>query len=338
LLACCLVPGDSYCQAGNTVAGDSNLGAVTLMGDGQSIQDSTNCPGVVGMRDLTNLWATLEAGKSYTLSFQATTCDAGWARLAYAYIDFDKNNIYDEYELLGQQAIDNKLQPESVVFNFVVPSSASGNTRMRVFVVESGFVPNPCLSFSYGVVKEFSIAMKVQSPTPAGSPTPAPRSCCLPTTFQSTAAVLEGSQRATVWTWQDWSKQAYLERNEVRGKSGFSALLCLASTELCYSYTESSCQKYAFVFPPDECPGSNRSKFVFDSAAPLVPGVQHSVYTQTGITMTTVPLGQWCVVASWLPDTVYTQWDLTPPSPDVFAVPPQCKTLDTVSPNGPVFR
>jgi len=153
-----------YCNAGNTVVGDSNLGLVHLNGvQGSSIVDDTNCPGGTGVVDLTAKKAVLQPGGSYTLNFQATTCDAGWARLGYAHIDYNGNGVYDPSELLGQQTVDNRVAPMDIAFNFVPPCEGAGTvvgtTRMRVFVVESGFNPNPCLTFSYGGVKEFSIEM-----------------------------------------------------------------------------------------------------------------------------------------------------------------------------------
>jgi len=152
----------SYCNAGNLVPGDSNLGEVVLAGvEGKSIDDETNCPGGIGLTDRTYLTATLYPGGNFTLQFQVTTCDAGWARFAYAFIDFDQNDVYDTYELLGEAQVDNRLSPETISFPFTVPCIGSGSvaglTRMRVFVVESGFYANPCQSFSYGGVKEFSI-------------------------------------------------------------------------------------------------------------------------------------------------------------------------------------
>jgi len=159
----------AYCQAGKTVNGDSNLGLVHLPGvQGMSISDDTNCPGEVGMIDLTAQKAALQPGGTYTLNFQATTCGSGWARLAYAFIDFNGDGVYGtNEEFLGQTNVDNRLAPMDVPYTFSPPcvgeGSVVGTTRMRVFVVESGFNANPCLTFSYGGVKEFSIQI-IDSP------------------------------------------------------------------------------------------------------------------------------------------------------------------------------
>jgi hypothetical protein len=132
-----------------------------------SIADETNCPGEVGMIDLTAQKAAIQPGGTYNLNFQATTCGSGWARLAYAFIDFNGDGVYGQNELLGQQNVDNRQTPVDVTFPIVPPcageGSVVGTTRMRVFIVESGFNPNPCLTFSYGGVKEFSIEI-ISSP------------------------------------------------------------------------------------------------------------------------------------------------------------------------------
>jgi len=162
ILALCVPLGHAYCSAGNTVTGDSNLGEVHLAGvGGMSINDLTNCPGIIGLRDLTNLKAGIQPGGTSVLNFKATTCDTGWQRLAYAYIDFNGDEIYGDDELIGSQSVDNRMDPFDISFTFSPPCAGAGSTvgttRMRVFVVESGFTPNPCLTFSYGGVKEFSI-------------------------------------------------------------------------------------------------------------------------------------------------------------------------------------
>jgi len=158
----------AYCNAGNTVDGDSNLGSVHIQGvQGTAINDNTNCPGSIGIIDLTAQKVVLQPGGTYSLTFQATTCDSGWARLGYAFIDYNKNEVFDANELVGQQAVDNRAAPVDITFPVVPPcvgdGSVVGTTRMRVFIVESGFNANPCLTFSYGGVKEFSVEI-IDSP------------------------------------------------------------------------------------------------------------------------------------------------------------------------------
>jgi len=84
----------------------------------------------------------------------------GWARLAYAYIDFNGNSIFEPSELLGTFNADDRVTPVEVSLSFNVPCVGSGAlvgvTRLRVFVVEGGITADPCAIFSYGAAKEFS--------------------------------------------------------------------------------------------------------------------------------------------------------------------------------------
>jgi len=158
----CLPPA-RYCKTGNALVGDSNLGAVELIGvQGTAIRDASDCPNRVGPVDLTGLSASLQPGGTYVLSFEVTTCGLGWGRFAYAFIDYNVNSEFEESELLGSMVVSDSVAPTKLYFNFAVPCVGSGalvgTTRLRVYVVEgSGLTPNPCALFNYGLVKEFSV-------------------------------------------------------------------------------------------------------------------------------------------------------------------------------------
>jgi hypothetical protein len=159
----CLPPA-SYCKTGNALVGDSNLGSVHLVGvQGTVIDDNSNCPNQEGPIDLTGLSASIQPGGSYVVSLQATTCGLGWARLAYAYIDFNGNSEFDTSELVGKFVVPNSITPVPIDFAFDVPCVGSGavvgSVRLRVFVVEGdeSLTPNPCALFNYGAVKEFTV-------------------------------------------------------------------------------------------------------------------------------------------------------------------------------------
>lgn len=149
----------TYCPAGNVYTADSNLGPVTLMGIGNSITDTLNCPKTTtGVIDLTAQKASLQRGAPFSLSLTATTCGGGWARYVYAYIDYNKNEVFDADELVGQTSVGSGLDPIVVSFPINPPCGAvAGTTRMRTFVVESAFQAEPCLEYQYGGTKDFSI-------------------------------------------------------------------------------------------------------------------------------------------------------------------------------------
>jgi len=164
-----------YCPAGNAIADGSNLGKVQLLGERTQIEDPTDCPGEVGIRNRTLLYASLKPGGAYTLTFDVTTCEKAYPRLAYAYIDFNHNFVFEPQEFLGSKAVGPSESPVEVQLNFNIPcinkGSAAGFTRMRVFVVENGRDADPCLLFAYGAVKEFSIEMMSQQFPPCGNVT-----------------------------------------------------------------------------------------------------------------------------------------------------------------------
>jgi len=152
--------GQLYCQSGPTTTVDSNLGAVTLNGDGSSIVDDTNCPGTIGPKDLTALKADLSLGKSYRLSYAVTTCGNSFPTLSGAWIDYNGNLLFDADEQLGVFS-----NAKSVDTDFVVPASSdsvkSGPTRLRVQVQETQATTiNPCATFPYGATKDFTVEIK----------------------------------------------------------------------------------------------------------------------------------------------------------------------------------
>jgi hypothetical protein len=178
----------AYCDAGNQQAEDSNLGPVQLQGEGDKIDDTHNCPGGTGVQYEADKKATLAPGGTYELKFDVTTCDNGYARKNAAWIDFNGNEKFDEWEKIGEQDVGDadKDHPQHLTFKFNVPSKtvpkpsneegvvlkSSGSTptsRLRVMVVENGFDPmDPCLVFPYGGVKDFPILIGSASEVDTG--------------------------------------------------------------------------------------------------------------------------------------------------------------------------
>lgn len=178
LVSCRLRDSADYCpgqQAGNQQAEDSNLGPVKLVGDSQTIDNKDNCPGGTGVQVFWNQQADLSPGGEYTLTLDVTTCGNAYQRKNAAWIDFNGNQKYDDWEKIGEQDVGATPGDNILSFKFKVPATSSkinssnenvawlspdgkNNTMLRVMVVENGFDPmDPCLQFPYGGLKDFPI-------------------------------------------------------------------------------------------------------------------------------------------------------------------------------------
>lgn len=151
----------SYCDGGNQVLGDANLGAVTLDG----IQETDNCPGNLGVVKLDQTTA-LAPGSEYTLTMQVSSCKGSseaptaYARVAKVWCDYNGNGVYDEpEEIVGKESLGDTPVTSDVEIKFKVPADAKlGLTGLRVAVREGADV-EPCQIFTYGGVKEFQVTI-----------------------------------------------------------------------------------------------------------------------------------------------------------------------------------
>ena len=148
-----------YCSTGGPTSGvDSNVQTVSLIGESGAIS-YTGCPGVIGVQNLTNLGTTLSAGNAYTSQIKFGTCGGNYNGAGQAWIDFDQSGSFDPSESIGTWS---GIPPVAIsIFNFNVPIGAqNGVTRMRINQQEGGTLPlNPCASFSWGSVMDFSITI-----------------------------------------------------------------------------------------------------------------------------------------------------------------------------------
>jgi len=180
-----------YCPGldpGNERSQDSTVGTVTLAGTTKTINNTQECPGGTGIQWFPSEVADLHPGQKYTLYYEVTTCENRFARTSAAWIDFNGDQVFDDWEKIGEQRVGGGIQSSYITLTITVPSevtfspsnrtdtlyvtaSQTPNLRLRVQVVENGFEPyNPCLAFPYGGVKDFPI---IGSSVPV--PTPAPR-------------------------------------------------------------------------------------------------------------------------------------------------------------------
>ncbi|MEY3438557.1 MAG: hypothetical protein RL265_1142, partial [Bacteroidota bacterium] len=111
------------------------------------------------VQNLTNLGTTLSAGNAYTSQIKFGTCGGNYNGAGQAWIDFDQSGSFDPSESIGTWS---GIPPVAIsIFNFNVPIGAqNGVTRMRINQQEGGTLPlNPCASFSWGSVMDFSITI-----------------------------------------------------------------------------------------------------------------------------------------------------------------------------------
>jgi len=151
----------TYCTTGPTTVVDGNLGKVLFKGDSRQFQDDSDCPGYIGNRDLTNLWADVHKGGTYDLSYNVTTCGIQYASVSGAWIDFDGNGTFEASESL----FPNNRSTGWITTRFTInPTSpiVYAMTRMRVLVQETTSTAplDPCLRFAYGGTKDFNISLK----------------------------------------------------------------------------------------------------------------------------------------------------------------------------------
>lgn len=150
-----------YCMSGGpTSTIDSNVKSVQLTGASGAI-NFVGCPGVLGVQDLTGSQVTtLNAGNSYSITVEYGTCGNNYSGAGQVWIDYNGNFIFESNESIGTWTGTPPVAP--VTSNFTVPVNAlSGNTRMRVIQQEgTSVLPlDPCASFSWGSVMDFSIVI-----------------------------------------------------------------------------------------------------------------------------------------------------------------------------------
>ncbi|UII32742.1 M12 family metallo-peptidase [Fulvivirga ulvae] len=138
-----------YCTSqGNSIA-DEYIGSVQLEGINNAAGTAS------GYSDFTSISTDLAVDTEYTITitptWTSTTYNEGYA----VWIDYNQNGLLtDEGELVWSKSA-SKDTPVSGTFT--VPASAlNGTTRMRVSMKFNG-VPNPCESFSYGEVEDYSV-------------------------------------------------------------------------------------------------------------------------------------------------------------------------------------
>ncbi len=161
-----------YCVLGGPSSTfDSNIESVNLLGDAASAISYTGCPGVSGVEDLTASQSVdVSAGTLYTADIVFGTCGGNYGNAGEAWIDWDKNGVFDPSESIGTWS---GTPPAPSSFVFTVPTlGVNGITTMRVMQQEGGSLPlDPCASFNWGSVVDFSVNVSGMSLITCPAPT-----------------------------------------------------------------------------------------------------------------------------------------------------------------------
>ncbi len=189
-----------YCTAvGASSTADSNVDSIGLTGDAGSAISYLKVCTATGLEDLTATQsASVTAGNNYNTTVVFGTCGTTpYAGAGEVWIDWNQNDVFDAAESIGTWT---GSPTDTSTFAFTVPASAfNGTTRMRVMQQEGGTVIpplNPCGTFSWGSVADFSIVV-------SGGVT---ITCALPSTLTATnilatSADLGWTENGTATSW-----------------------------------------------------------------------------------------------------------------------------------------
>ena len=152
-----------YCSSGARSAADTKCDRVVLVGSSATIDNNTSSSGCVTYSDFSSSVAPadLSPGAVYTIDITTGTCGGTYSKTANGWIDFNGDGDWtDAGEMLGTGTSYVTTTGTVVSYNFTVPCNAkSGNTKMRVIVVEGGQATNPCLAYTWGETEDYTVTI-----------------------------------------------------------------------------------------------------------------------------------------------------------------------------------
>ncbi len=160
---CGIVPSITYCDPGSWSSADSEIEDVTLVGENNTISNTTTnvCTDVI--QDYTAMSADLEQGGTYTVTVEFGDCDGGSAYdgAGGVWIDWNNDGDFDDAnEEIGTADVavsgGNIIEP----FTINVPGGqAIGNYRMRIVQDEGGSAASvdPCNDPGWGSIEDYTI-------------------------------------------------------------------------------------------------------------------------------------------------------------------------------------
>ena len=141
-------PAISYCTSAGIKTTHGYINKVSI----ETINNTSGNNG--GYADYTKLSATLLKGATFTISLTPGFI-SGAAYFEYwtVYIDYNQNGVFEPGEMVakGHNAI-------RINKSFSIPSTALvGSTRMRIQMQEGAEQTNPCATYTYGEVEDYTI-------------------------------------------------------------------------------------------------------------------------------------------------------------------------------------
>ncbi len=160
-----------YCPSSATNVADEDIGNVTFAGinNGVSTPVLANPNANQKYNDYTNLpFGTIQPGMTYPISLSIIFSAGTYDGKVNAYIDYNRNGIFDTPEELVFTGLYNGSNNSTVTGNVTIPFTAvPGMTRMRVVADEADVAP-PCGTYSYGETEDYTVNIIPPIPHDAG--------------------------------------------------------------------------------------------------------------------------------------------------------------------------
>jgi len=118
-----------------------------------SIASFNNASGASLYSDFTNLTVGLAPGSTNTVTVTPFYTGKTQREFWRIWIDF---NVDGDFEDLGEEVFVGNNKRDTFTGSMIIPSGASGQTRMRVSM-KNGGAPSPCESFSNGEVEDYNV-------------------------------------------------------------------------------------------------------------------------------------------------------------------------------------
>lgn len=152
--AYCTTPGD--CSDGDVITN------VTVAG----INNTTTCS-ADGYGDYSAIQGNILPGTSYPIS---VTVGAGWFERVSIWIDYNKNEVFDADEFLGEVGAGANFAVTTLTGNIAIPAAlAAGDYRLRVMVDATGSgnpaVEDACAGSGFGEVEDYTLVVAPVAPT-----------------------------------------------------------------------------------------------------------------------------------------------------------------------------